>query len=79
MAITENLALYTEKKGINLAAMSRATGIAYGSLYASLRDKKRERPLSVDEAVLVCKFLGEKVEDFADQEEPKMEKEETRV
>ena len=61
MAVTENLALYTEKRGINLAAMSRATGISYSTLYASL--------LSVDEAVLVCKFLGEKVEDFADDPE----------
>ena len=69
MAVTENLALYTEKRGINLAAMSRATGISYSTLYASLRDKNRKRALSVDEAVLVCKFLGEKVEDFADAPE----------
>lgn len=69
MAITENLAKYTRDKAINLSAMARATGIAYGCLYASLGDKNRNRPLSVDEAVLVCKYLGEKVEDFADKSE----------
>lgn len=69
MAITKNLARYTREKAINLSAMSRATGISYGALYASLGDQKRNRPLTVDEAVLVCKFLGEKVEDFADEKE----------
>lgn len=68
MAITKNLAKHIKDKAINLSAMSRATGIPYGMLYASLGDAKRDRPLSVDEAVLVCKFLGEKVEDFADKE-----------
>ena len=65
MAVTKNLADYINEKAINLSAMSRATGIPYGSLYASIRDKSRERPLSVDEAVLICKFIGCKVEDFA--------------
>lgn len=69
MAITKNLARYTKDKAINLSAMSRATGIPYSALYASLGDQKRNRPLSVDEAVLVCKFLGERVEDFADKPE----------
>lgn len=69
MVITKNLAIYVRDKAINLSAMSRATGIPYGALYASLGSKTRERPLSVDEAVLVCKFLGVKVEDFADQPE----------
>lgn len=66
MVVTKNLANYINEKGINLSAMSRATGISYGVLYASVKDKSRERPLSVDEAVLICKFLGVKVEDFAD-------------
>lgn len=66
MAITKNLARYTRDRAINLSAMARATGIPYGALYASLGDKNRNRALSVDEAVLVCKFLGEKVEDFSD-------------
>ena len=69
MAVTKNLAKYVKDKAINLSAMSRATGIPYGSLYASLGDQKRDRALSVDEAVLVCKFLGEKVDNFADKPE----------
>lgn len=72
MAITKNIARYVKDKAINLSAMSRATGIAYGVLYASLGDQKRNRPLSVDEAVLVCKFIGENVEDFADEPEKKI-------
>lgn len=67
MVVTKNMAKYIKDKGINLAAMSRATGIAYNALYASLGSKTRERPLSADEAVLACKFLGMKVEDFADE------------
>ena len=69
MAVTKNLARYTKEKAINLSAMARATGISYSALYASLGDSGRDRPLSVDEAVLICKFLGEKVEDFADEPE----------
>lgn len=66
MVVTKNLAEHIKNKAINLSAMSRATGISYNSLYASLGSKTRERSLSADEAVLVCKFLGAKVEDFAD-------------
>lgn len=69
MAITKKLARYTRDKAINLSAMARATGISYCALYASLGDKNRDRPLSVDEAVLICKYLGEKVENFADTDE----------
>lgn len=68
ISITKNIADYVRSKRTNLYAMSRDTGISYVLLYASLGDAKRNRPLSVDEAVLVCKFLGEKVEDFADKE-----------
>ncbi len=71
MVITKKLAVYVKNKAINLSAMSRATGISYNSLYASLGGGTRERPLSVDEAVLVCKFLGVKIEDFADKPENK--------
>ena len=67
MAVTKNLAQYAKDKAINLSAMSRATGIPYSSLYASLGDKNRERPLSVDEAVLICGFLGVNPMDFADE------------
>lgn len=69
MVVTKNLADYIKEKAINLSAMSRATGIPYAALYASLRDRSRERPLSADEAVMVCKFLGVRVEDFAEPAE----------
>ena len=73
MAVTKNLARYMKEKAINLSGMARATGIPYSALYASLGDSKRDRPLSVDEAVLICKFLGKKVEDFVDKHEGKEE------
>lgn len=65
VAVTENLARYTKDKAVNLSAMSRATGISYTCLYASLGEKGRNRPLSVDEALLVCKFLEVDPRDFA--------------
>lgn len=65
MVVTKNLADYVDRRAINLSAMSRATDISYNALYASLKSRSRERPLSADEAVKVCKFLGKKVEDFA--------------
>lgn len=67
MVITKNLASYIKEKGINLSVMSKATGIPYSALYASIRDKNRNRPLSADEAVLICKFLEKKVEDFSEE------------
>lgn len=66
VCVTKNLAKYVKEKAINLSAMSRATGIAYSVLYDSLANKNRERPLSVDEAIVVCKFLGVDPRDFAD-------------
>lgn len=66
MNVTKNIERYVKKKGINLSAMSRSTGLPYNSLYASLGSKTRKRELSADEAVLVCKFLDMRVEDFAD-------------
>lgn len=66
--VTENLAKYAKDKAVNLSAMSRVTGISYTCLYASLGEKGRNRPLSVDEAILVCKFLEVDSRDFADKE-----------
>lgn len=66
MSVTKNLAKYTKEKAINLSAMARATGIQYPVLYASLGDKNRDRPLSIDEAILICKFLDVNLLDFAD-------------
>lgn len=65
MAVTENLARYTKDKAVNLSAMSRATGLSYSCLYASLGERGRNRPLSIDEALLVCKFLEVDPRDFA--------------
>lgn len=65
MAVTENLARYTRDKAVNLSAMSRATGLSYSRLYASLGERGRNRPLSIDEAILVCKFLEVDPRDFA--------------
>lgn len=67
MGATKNLARYVKDKAINLSAMSRETGIAYGVLYDSLSNKNRERPLSIDEAIIICKFLGVDPMDFADE------------
>lgn len=67
MSVTKNLAKYTKEKAINLSAMSRATGIQYSALYASLGDKNRNRPLSIDEAIVVCKFLDVDPREFADK------------
>ncbi len=66
MSVTKNLAKYTKEKAINLSAMARATGIRYPVLYASLGDKNRNRPLSIDEAILICKFLDVNPLDFAE-------------
>ena len=46
--------------------MAHATGIQYPVLYASLGDKNRNRPLSIDEAILICKFLDVNPLDFAE-------------
>ncbi len=67
VAVTEKLAQYARDKAVNLSAMSRATGISYNCLYASLGEKGRNRPLPVDEALLVCKFLEVNPMDFAEQ------------
>lgn len=71
MNATKNLAAYVKEKAINISAMSRATGIPYVALYDSLANKKRERPLSVDEAIIICKFLGVNPMDFAEDPEEK--------
>lgn len=72
MGVTKNLAKYVGNKAINLSAMSRATGIAYSVLYDSLANKSRERSLSVDEAIIICKFLGVNLMDFAEEPDKEM-------
>lgn len=67
--ITKTLLVIQKQRQLTCQQWLRATGIPYTALYTSLGDKNRDRPLSVDEAFLVCKFLGEKVEDFAEEKE----------
>lgn len=67
MSPTKKLGKYIKDKAINLSALSRATGLPYGVLYDSLSNKNRERPLSMDEAIIICKFLGVNPMDFAEE------------
>jgi len=69
MAATKNLARYVKDKAVNLSVMSRATGVPYSMLYASLGDTDQERPLSINEIFLVCKFLEVSPMDFVDNKE----------
>lgn len=39
---------------------------------ASLGDKERNRAVFIDEAVPVCEFLGDSVEDYIDEPEKKI-------
>ena len=64
MNITENIASYIAEHETNLSEMARATGISYRILYTSLREPGRRRRLNVDEAYLVCEYLGKKIEMF---------------
>lgn len=75
MSPTKKLGKYIKDKAINLSALSRATGLPYGVLYDSLANKKRERPLSMDETIVICKFLEVNPMDF---EEPKTTQEDGR-
>ena len=73
---TRNLSEYVKEKGINLAKMSRDTGIPYIALYDSLMNDSRDRDLRVGEFFAVCRFLGIKGEEFSDAfAEQKPEKE----
>lgn len=70
MCVSKNLALYIKKKGINVSAMSRATGIDRGKLHMSLSetvDDTKRRPLKDDELVKVCIYLDVDPRDFADE------------
>lgn len=69
MAATKNLARYVKDKAVNLSVMSCATGVPYSMLCESLGDTEQERPLSIDEICLVCKFLEVSPLDFADSKD----------
>lgn len=68
-AITRSVARYIQEKRINIAAMSRDTGIPYQALYSSLLDRRKDRELRGWELVAICKFLGVNPMDFADKPE----------
>ena len=70
MCVSKNLSMYVNQKGINLSAMSRATGIQRGILHASLSDAvsdEKRRALRDDELIKVCRFLDVNPMDFADK------------
>ena len=58
--ITKKLAELIAEQGINISALSRATGIKRGILHASLSaavDDEKRRPLRDDELGKVCRVL----------------------
>lgn len=72
MCVTKNLSIYVENRGINLSAMSRATGIKRGTLHASLSgavQENKRRPLRDEELLKVCAFLNVNPMDFAEKKE----------
>lgn len=69
MGVTKNLSLYVKNKGINISAISRATGIKRGTLHASLSGSVQEdkrRPLRDEELLKVCAFLNVNPMEFAE-------------
>lgn len=68
-AVTRNVAEYVKKRRINLAAMSRDTGISYAALYDSLVSTERDREIRGRELLAVCDFLDVDPKIFADKPE----------
>lgn len=68
MTVTKNLAKYVKDMGINLSELSRKSGVAYGSLYASLGEEGRGRELRANELTDICFTLHINPMDFADKE-----------
>lgn len=69
MSLERNIAGFIKKRGVNLSAMSRETGIPYMSLYDSLLNDKRERQLRGSELLAICEFLGASPTDFVEEKE----------
>lgn len=69
-AVTDRLSEYVRRKRINIAAMSRDTGIPYMAIYDSLMNEKRDRDLKDNEFLSICKFLEVNPMNFADTSEP---------
>ncbi len=69
MTLESSIAECIKKRGVNLSTISRDTGIAYMSLYDSLFNNKRKRPLKASEFLAICEFLGASPMDFAEEKE----------
>lgn len=72
MSVTKNIGRYVKDMGINLSELSRKSGVAYGSLYASLADEGRGRELRANELTDICYVLRINPMDFADKPEKEM-------
>lgn len=70
MSLESNIAEFIKKRGVNLSAMSRDTGIAYMALYDSLFNDRRKRSLKASEFLAICEFLGASPTDFVEEKEP---------
>lgn len=55
--VTKNLGEYISDKGINIRALSKATGIPYQNLYTSLKAGYRDRDLRDNEFLSICQHL----------------------
>lgn len=68
MGVTEKVALYIDKRAINLSELSRKCDVEYAALYASLRDRSRKRELRADEFLRICSVLSIDPMIFAEEE-----------
>lgn len=67
MSVTKNIGKYVKDIGVNLSELSRKSGVAYGSLYASLSEEGRGRELRANELTDICFVLKINPMDFADE------------
>ena len=72
MNVTKNISEYVNSMAINLSELSRKSGVEYSALYASLKNKGRERELRADELTSICAVLRVNPMNFADK--PQKEK-----
>lgn len=64
-SVTQNVADYVNRLGINVRKMARETGLSYGILKASLSDiPTRNRSLRDDEFIVICRYLEKDPLDF---------------
>lgn len=77
--VTDRMSAYIRSRHVNVMAMSRATRIPYGQLYASLCESNRKRPLRDDEFLKVCSYLEVDPYCFGDQLQDQTETEVAEV